>query len=175
MDDLKLLAVTKHQLKQLLKITETFSKDINTTFGTDKCKINSIVKGRQTKQEDYSLEGNTDHIEAMGKTDDYKYLGYRQKIGIEYTNIKDELKQKYRQRLITILKTELTARNKAKAINTYAIPILTYSFGIVKWSGTDLEALNTLTRSQCYKHGIHHIHSATERFTLNRKEGEGDS
>lgn len=107
----------------------------------------------------------------MKKTDDYKYLGYRQKIGIENANIKEELKQKYKQRLTKILKTELTARNKTNAINTYAIPVLTYSFGIVKWSNTDLEALNTLTRTQCHKYRIHHIHSATERFTLKRKEG----
>ena len=170
MDDLKLLAATNHQLNYLLKITETFSTDINMTFGTDKCKKNSIIKGKQTKQENYTLNNNSS-IEAMGNTDNYKYLGYRQKIGIENTEIKEELKQKYKQRLTKILKTELTARNKTKAINTFAIPILTYSLGTVRWSDTDLEALNTLTRSQCHKHRIHHIHSAKERFTLDRKDG----
>ncbi|KAK4879905.1 hypothetical protein RN001_008051 [Aquatica leii] len=138
MDDLKLLVATKQQLNQLLKITETFSKDINMTFGIDKCKINSIVKGRQTKQEDYSLEDNSDHIAAMGRTDDYKYLGYRQKIGIENTNIKEELKQKYKQRLITILKTELTARNKTKAINTNIHKAITH----INTSATPLQFHN---------------------------------
>jgi hypothetical protein len=28
-----------------------------------------------------------------------------------------------------------------KAINTYATPVFTFSFGIVKWSHTDLENL----------------------------------
>lgn len=156
-DDLKLFATTNHQLNYLLKITETFSTDIKMTLGTDKYKKNSIIRGQQTKQEDYILDENDKHIETMTETDSYKYLGYRQKIGLENAAIKEELKHKYKQRLTKILKTELTARHKTKAINTYAIGVLTYSFGIVRWSETDLEALNTLTRTQCYKHRIHHI------------------
>lgn len=95
------------------------------TFGIDKCKKNSIIKGKQNKQENYILDNNNNHIEAMENTDDYKYLGYKQKIGIEHAKIKEELKQKYKQRLTKILKTELTARIKTTAINTFAIPILT--------------------------------------------------
>jgi len=29
--------------------------------------------------------------------------------------------------------------NKIKSINTYATPVLTFSFGIVKWTAADLE------------------------------------
>lgn len=107
----------------------------------------------------------------MDANEYYKYLGYKQRSGIDHTTLKEELKHKYLQRLTKILRTELTARNKTKAINTYAIPILTYSFGVIRWTNTDLEALNTLTRSQCHKYRIHHIHSAIERFTLDRQEG----
>lgn len=111
----------------------------------------------------------------MENTNDCKYLGYRQKIGTEYAKIKVKLKQKYKQRLTKILKIELTARNKTTAINIFAIPILTYSFGVMRWSDTELEALNTLTRSHCHKYRIiHHIHSALKRFILDREE-EGRS
>ena len=170
MDDLKLYASTNQQLDNLIRLTETFSTDIGMAFGTEKCMKNSMIQGKYKKTENYTLDNNT-QIEGMEESQYYKYLGYKQSIGIEHANIKEELKQKYTQRLKQILNTELSARNKTKAINTYAMPILTYSFGIIKWNNTELEELNRLTRTQCYKYKIHHIHSAIERFTLNRQEG----
>jgi len=58
--------------------------------------------------------------------------------------------QKYKQKLSKILKTQLSVRNITKAINAYAISILitTYSFGIIKWTDTDLEKLNTTTSNK---------------------------
>jgi hypothetical protein len=42
-DDIKLYASTQRQLKQLLEITEQFSTDIQMSFGTDKCRIQTIT------------------------------------------------------------------------------------------------------------------------------------
>jgi hypothetical protein len=47
-------------------------------------------------------------------------------------------------------------KNMIKAINTYAIPVLTFSFGIVKWTPTDLEKLQTKTRMLFTRYRIHH-------------------
>lgn len=49
--------------------------------------------------------------------------------------------------------------------------MLTYSFGLVKWSQTDLENLNRLTRRTLTKFRYLHPKSATERLYLPRKEG----
>jgi len=38
-----------------------------------------------------------------------------------------------------------------KAINTYAIPVLNFSFGIVKWTPTDLENLQTKNKDVTHK------------------------
>ncbi|XP_041985521.1 uncharacterized protein LOC121737855 [Aricia agestis] len=171
MDDIKLFAPDRQQLEHLLKLTEKFSADIYMTFGTDKCKINCILKGKHTHTEPLNLELQEGTIDSMQAKDTYKYLGYIQNTAIDHKEIKNTLKIKYKQRLNKILKTQLSGRNKIKAVNTYAIPILTYSFGIIRWSDTDLEALNTATRTACYKHNIHHIHSAVERFTIKRKQG----
>lgn len=171
MDDIKLYGASRHQLNYLLKITETFSKDINMKFGISKCKINSILKGEHANQEPYDLNHQEDCIEPLTIIDTYKYLGFHQNREINHTQIKQELKNKYHHRLVTVLKTGLLAINKIKAINTFAIPTLTYSFGIIRWTDTDLDALNTLTRTTSNKYNIHHIHSATERFTLKRYVG----
>ena len=37
----------------------------------------------------------------------------------------------------------MNGKNTIKAINTYATPVLIYGFGIVKWTPTDLENLQT--------------------------------
>jgi hypothetical protein len=57
------------------------------------------------------------------------------------------------------------------AINTYAVPVLAYSFGIIKWTQTDIHALEILTRTTLTKHRMHHPKSAIERVTLPREKG----
>jgi hypothetical protein len=36
-------------------------------------------------------------------------------------------------------------------LSTWAIPVLTYSFGIIEWTDTDFEGLTRLTRRLLYK------------------------
>jgi hypothetical protein len=75
------------------------------------------------------------------------------------------------QRTRSILKTKLNGKNTIKAINTYAIPVLTSSFGIVKWTPTDLENLQIRTRTLLTRCRIHHPHAAKEGLTLPRHAG----
>jgi hypothetical protein len=56
-----------------------------------------------------------------------------------------------------------------KAINTYATPVLTFSFGIVKWTCTGLDNLQTKTRTLLTRYRFHHSRSAKERITLPRQ------
>ena len=62
-------------------------------------------------------------------------------------------------------------KNTIKAINTYASPVLTFSFGIVKWTPTDLENLQTKRRTLLTRYRIHHPRAAKERLTLQRQMG----
>jgi hypothetical protein len=56
-------------------------------------------------------------------------------------------------------------------IHTYAVPLLTYSFGIIKWSKTNLQNINIQTRVLFTKFCKHHPKSAIERFNLPRENG----
>jgi hypothetical protein len=69
-----------------------------------------------------------------------------------------------------LLKTQLNGKYIIKAINTYAIPLLVYSFGVIKWVQTDLANIQTKINTLLTKHYTHHPKSATERLTLPRKE-----
>jgi hypothetical protein len=48
---------------------------------------------------------------------------------------------------------------------------LTYSFGIIKWSKTNLQNINIQTRVLFTKFCKHHPKSAIERFNLPRENG----
>ena len=46
MDDIKLYAATNNQLQEILRLTQTFSRDIKMAFGIEKCKTLYIAKGK---------------------------------------------------------------------------------------------------------------------------------
>jgi hypothetical protein len=72
---------------------------------------------------------------------------------------------------IPIIKSKLNGNNLIKAVNTYAVPLLAYSFGIIKWSKTNLQNINIQTRVLFTKFCKHHPKSAIERFNLPRENG----
>lgn len=170
MDDIKIFAPNKTQMQALLKITEEFTKDTGMEFGITKCKMLHIERGRFYAQETPETLNN-EVIKNMEPEETYKYLGFEQNTSINHTSIKQQLKRKYKHRLTLILKSRLNSKNMFRAINAYAIPVLTYSFGIVKWSNTDLEELNRLNRTKLTEHRKLHPNSCIERITISRDEG----
>nr|XP_018896013.1 PREDICTED: uncharacterized protein LOC109029817 [Bemisia tabaci] len=171
MDDLKLFSSQKENLHSMLNIVGEFSSDIQMKFGLDKCKISSIVKGVWSAHEGYEPAGQEGKIEGMLENDQYKYLGYLQARGIQPKEAKQQVSDDYKRRLRSILKSELSARNPALAINTHATSLLTYTFGILNWSKTELNALDIATRREFRKYRAHHPRSCVERFHLPRAEG----
>lgn len=169
MDDIKLYAKDDHQLKQMLDILIKFSADIGMTLGLDKCRTRSIHQGQLIESEAVSSMGM--EITAMDCNELYKYLGMLQASGTAVAAMKEILLKKFNGRLLDILKTELTGGNKVKAINTFAIPVLTYSFGVLHWSTTELEGINRQIRVAMAKHCMMHRASEVERVTLRRSEG----
>jgi hypothetical protein len=73
----------------------------------------------------------------QGKT--YKCLGIKESEGIQHQQMKERLKGEYNRRLRMILKSELNARNKITAIGALAVPVLIYSFGIIKWRTEEIK------------------------------------
>jgi len=98
-------------------------------------------------------------------------LGHTQSEQIKQAQMKQKLGEEYLHRKKSILKAKLNGKNKIKAINTYATPVLTFSFGIVKWTPTGLENLKTKTRTLLTRYRFHHTRAAKERFTLPRQMG----
>jgi hypothetical protein len=168
MDDIKLYASKKNHILSLLTITEHFSNDIGMSFGIDKCKTQSICRGHYENLE-YITQGEI--IKNLNKGKFYKYLGINQSNHIQHSIIKENLEKQFYLRIKSILKSKLNDNNLIKAVNTYAVPLLTYSFGVIKWSKTNLQNINIQTRVLFTKFCKHHPKSAIERFNLPRENG----
>ncbi|KAL1446981.1 hypothetical protein WDU94_000610 [Cyamophila willieti] len=167
MDDLKLYAANRNQLNELIHIVSKFSNDIKMKFGIDKCKTLSIQSGKTTTPE----EQGPMSIQAMEIDELYKYLGIMQSKQIAQSDMKARLKNEFKGRLHKLLKAKLNGKNLIKAVNTYAIPVITYSFGIIKWTQTELRNLQRTIRTTMTQYNAHHPKSCTERMTLPRREG----
>ena len=63
----------------------------------------------------------------------YKYLGADESDGIQHSKMKEKIRKEYNRRVRLILRTELNGRNKIEAINSLAVPVVQYSFGIIYW------------------------------------------
>ena len=72
----------------------------------------------------------------------HKYLGIPQSQQVHHNNLKKIFTAKYRK---SHKKFEHT-KKKVITLSTWAIPVLTYSFGIIEWTYTDFEDLDGLTR-----------------------------
>jgi hypothetical protein len=121
---------------------------------TYKCKTQTIASGnRQALGFELSQGG---YIDPMDEDESYKYLGMQQSRGIEHKHIKNILKKTFIRRVETLLKTQLNGKNIIKAINTYATPLLVYSFRVIKWPQTDLANIQTKINTLLTKQQRHH-------------------
>ena len=170
MDDLKLYANCKERLQDLLEIVSMFSDDICMKFGLDKCNVLNIRKGKLTQMNDITLlSGET--IKALDLRDQYKYLGMLQSNEIDKKNIKDKFRTEYFERVKKILKSSLNSKNTIQAINTYAVPSLSYGFVVLDWSITELECIDRQTRNILRQYHMLHLNSDVERVYISRKNG----
>ena len=60
--------------------------------------------------------------------------------------MKQKLKKELVRRTRLILKTELNSKNRITAINTLAIPVITYSFNIIDWNLSEVKRLDIKIR-----------------------------
>ena len=63
MDDIKLYVAANNQLQEILRLTQTFSRDIKMVFGIEKCKTLCIVK-EKLEMRNFTTEDD-DTMETM--------------------------------------------------------------------------------------------------------------
>ena len=82
-----------------------------------------------------------------------------------------EIKKEYITRLKAILKSKLNFRNTVKAINTWAVPVIRYSTGIVDWKNPELRNMDRKTTKVLNIYQALHPRSNVDRLYLPRSDG----
>ena len=125
MDDLKLFAANDNQLASMIRIVNKFSDDIGMSFGIDKCKKLTIQHEKSFHMENIQLDKG-EELKSLKLNQQYKYLGFGENMIIDW-----KFKTEYFKRLKMILKSELSSKHTFEAINSYAIPALSYGFPVL--------------------------------------------
>ena len=154
MDDLKLYGRNENDLNLLLQTVSIYCEDINMTINLKKSAVLVVSRGKMSHSSGIEL-GRLGKLDCIGETP-YKYLGILQDFVIQSAEVKGIVLSEYYRRCRKILSSKLCAINKCIAINSYALPVVSYTGGIVKWTVDELAAADRKTRKlfTIYK-GLH--------------------
>ena len=96
---------------------------------------------------------STDGIELLSsekireiEEDEYKYLGMLEYDRVKEQEMKDKFRNEYFMRGKSILKSKLNGRNKNMALKTWAVSILRYGAGILRWNKNEPKEIDRKTR-----------------------------
>ena len=172
-DDLKTYAQDKKQAKLQLDLITTFTNDIGMQFGSDKCAYCNIERGTK-KSLGEVIRLNELDLNELEIGEYYKYLGQDEAVSINSIINKERVKKEYYKRVKKIWSSELYSRNKVNAHNTFAVPILTPTFGILNWTKEELSQIDVKTHKILTQMGSFHRNSDIDRLYCYRtKEGRG--
>ncbi|KAF2881040.1 hypothetical protein ILUMI_25128 [Ignelater luminosus] len=122
--------------------------------GLDKCRRLSIERGAVVDRGFQFTDGS--YMKAINRKEQYASFGLQQARRLNHTEIRSGVKSAYLRRVTSILKSSLNGKNLSKEINAYAVPVLTYTFGLVKLTATDLSEVERATPRLMTKYRVHH-------------------
>ena len=98
-------------------------------FGLDKWATADFKRGKLAKTTSFVLDEEIT-IKELQQEDSYKYLGINEAEGIQHAKMKEKIRREYYRIVRLILKSELNAINRIAAINSLAVPVITYSMNV---------------------------------------------
>ena len=172
-DDLKTYASNKKEAMEQLGVITEFTRDIGMEFGADKCAYMNVIQGIRTPlREKISMNGL--ELNELEDGDSYKYLGQDENIQYDGKLNKERVVAEYFRRVRKIWNSELYSKNKVMAHNTFAVPVLLPTFGILNWTKLEIEQIDIKTRKLLTLSGNFHRNSSPDRLYCPRKdEGRG--
>ena len=90
---------------------------------------------------------------------------------IKEKEMKDKFKYEYLRRTRLIVKSKLNGNNTAKAINVWAISLLRYGAGLLKWTREEFEWMDRKTRKLMTMYKTLHQKSDVARLYVPRRKG----
>ena len=169
MDDLKLYEKSREQIDSLVRTVHFFSTDIRMEFGIKKCTVLILKRGNAV--ECYGIILPDGQVMKQMDEDVYKYLRILECNQVMEKEMKTIFRKEYIRRLKLVLKSKLNGRNKILAINIWAVWLLRYSGGIIRWNKDDLLEMDRLTRKLMTMNKALHPKSDINRIYIPRRRG----
>ena len=120
-------------------------RDIGFEWGLQKCAAVEVNRGKLTEGGNLTVS-KEESIQIMSKHDYYKFLGMVENSKQLDELIMQTLSQEYIRRLSVIWTSNISIPRKIKAMNTFTIPFLQYSFCTCTWTLEKLKQLDRKTR-----------------------------
>ena len=169
-DDLKLYGTSDNQLTGLINTVKNVSDDIKMEFGLTSVQRHHSREARKFSAEGIPLNDNK-VIQDLDQAETYKYLGMEEGEGVQHYKMKVKSGKEYKRRINLVLKSELNARNKIAAINTLAVPVILYSYGVIDWKLDEIQNLDRMTRKQLCVNQMLAMKADVDRIYLPCQEG----
>ena len=141
-------------------------------FGIKKCGVLIIERGKVIRADGIRLP-DEQHMKDINETG-FTYLGILETDKIKEKEMKEKFSKEYLRRLRLILRSKLNGRNKIMAVNTWAVSVMRYGAGILKWNIDEIKSLDRRTRKFMTMHGLLQPKGDIDRVYLSREMGEGE-
>ena len=144
-DDLKTYHKSRNKTPVMSTTTKSMFRDVGFEWGLQKCAAVEVNREKLTEGGNLTVT-KEESIQIMSKDDHYKFLGTVENSKQLDELITQTLSQEYIHRLLVIWTSNISIPRKIKATNTFAIPLLQYSFWTCTWTLEKLKQLDRKTR-----------------------------
>jgi hypothetical protein len=170
---LNLYSRTEEGMTSMLNSIRMINEDIRMIIYLDKYTRVVMRRGKLTSGGDLVLS-YVQRIKEVNENTGYKYLGIQRVDAIRGHEVKNQVERVFYRRIRLILKSHLNSGNLVNAINGWAMPVITYTAGIVLWNVAELQELDRKTRKLLAIHIAFDLNGVVHRLYIQRKEdGKG--
>ena len=110
-------------------------------------------------------------IQPIDERDYYRYRGIDENISYNGMLNKEKVTKEYLNRVRKFWSSYLSDNNKVIAYNSFAIPVITPTVGIVDWAIDDINDLDIKTRKILSITGNFQPNGDIDKLYINRKKG----
>ena len=129
-----------------------------------------MIRGRSKPSGDAVLPTGL-NIRELSVGETYKYLGLFEAEGLDCCDSKERILEAYLNRLSLVWKSSLSGPRKARATNSFCVPLLSYGFGLIPWTKREIAQFDVETRKLLTATCNHHSRSAVECLYLPQSAG----
>ena len=170
MDNLKLFEQSERNIESLVNTVHTFGCDIGMQFGIEKCGVIIMKRGKMVTCDGINLLDG-EKINSINE-EGYRYLGIVELDGKKEKEMKERFTKQYKRRIRLILKSNLNSRTAISAMNIWAVAVMRYGAGLVKWTKEELEKLDRQKRKIMAMNGALHPKRDIDRLYVARSRSE---